>query len=33
MKSKGLCGRFLLGRVIVFLIFRPGLFSAIQLQN
>src|SRR5208282_6491473 len=33
VKSKGLCSRFLLGRFIVLLIFRGGLFSAIQLQD
>ena len=34
VKSKGLCGRFLLGRSHRdFLIFRGGLFSAVQLQD
>ena len=37
VKSKGLCGRFLLGRLLVLLIFRlvfrAGFFSAVQLQD
>src|SRR5208282_1601414 len=33
MKSKGLCGRSLLGRFIVLLIFRGSLFGAVQLQD
>src|SRR5271167_1094084 len=33
MKSKRLCSRFLLGRFVVLLIFRSGLFSAVQLQD
>ena len=33
VKSKGLCSRFLLGRFIVILIFRGGLFGAVQLQD
>src|SRR5271166_4534937 len=33
VKSKGLCGRFLLGNFIVILIFRGGLFGAVQLQD
>src|ERR1700686_4842752 len=33
VKSKGLCSRFLLGHFIVILIFRGGLFSAVQLQD
>src|ERR1039457_4808255 len=33
VKSKGLCGRFLLGRFIVLLIFRGSLFGAVQLQD
>src|ERR1700674_3900665 len=33
VKSKGLCGRFLLGCILVLLIFRSGLFSAVQLQD
>src|SRR6202167_4772400 len=33
MKSKGLCSRFLLGHFIVILIFRGGLFGAVQLQD
>jgi hypothetical protein len=33
VKRKGLCGRSLLGRFIVLLIFRGGLFSAVQLQD
>ena len=33
VKSKGLCGRRLLGRFIVFLILRGRLFSAVQLQD
>src|SRR5438309_9296439 len=33
VKSKGLCSRFLLGHFLVFLIFRGGLFGAVQLQD
>src|ERR1700727_2375668 len=33
VKSKGLCSRFLLGHFIVILIFRGGLFGAVQLQD
>src|ERR1700722_19348153 len=33
VKSKGLCSRFLLGHFIVILIFRRGLFSAVQLED
>src|SRR5260370_4913356 len=33
VKSKGLSSRFLLGRILVILIFRGGLFSAVQLQD
>src|SRR6266550_8838838 len=33
VKSKGLCSRFLLGHFLVVLIFRGGLFSAVQLQD
>ena len=33
VKSEGLCSRFLLGRFIVILIFRGGLFGAVQLQD
>src|SRR5271157_2722147 len=33
VKRKGLCSRFLLGRFIVILIFRGGLFGAVQLQD
>src|SRR5580658_7450443 len=33
MKSKDLCGRFLLGHFIVILIFRGGFFGAVQLQD
>src|ERR1700690_4275733 len=33
VKNKGLCGRFLLGCILVILIFRRGLFSAVQLQD
>ena len=33
VKSKGLCGRFLLGRFIVFLILGGGLLSAVQLED
>src|SRR5271166_1485815 len=33
VKIKDLCGRFLLGHFIVILIFRGGLFGAIQLQD
>src|SRR6202167_5554322 len=33
MKSKGLCSRFLLRHFIVILIFRGGLFGAVQLQD
>ncbi len=33
VKSKGLCGRFLLGHFIVLLIFWGGFFSAVQLQD
>src|ERR1700735_4869674 len=33
VKSKGLCSRFLLGHFIVILIFRGGLFGAVQLED
>jgi len=33
VKSKGLCSRFLLRHFIVILIFRGGLFGAVQLQD
>src|SRR5271169_4606822 len=33
VKSKGLCGRFLLGRFLVLLIFRGSFFSAVQLED
>src|SRR5258708_40200615 len=33
VKSKGLCSRFLLRHFIVILIFRGGLFSAVQLED
>ena len=33
VKRKGLCGRFLLGRFIVFLILAGSLSSAVQLQD
>jgi hypothetical protein len=33
LKSKGLCSRFLLRHFIVILIFRGGLFSAVQLED
>src|SRR5258708_34424911 len=33
VKSKGLCGRSLLGRILVLLIVRSGLLSTIQLQD
>ena len=33
VKSKGLCGRCLLGCILVILIFRGGLFGAVQLQD
>src|ERR1700677_516175 len=33
VKSKDLCSRFLLGHFIVILIFRGGLFGAVQLQD
>src|SRR5208282_1050354 len=33
VKSKGLCSRFLLGHFSVTLIFRGGLFGAVQLQD
>ena len=33
VKRKGLCGRFLAGSVVVFLLFRGGLLGAVQLQN
>src|SRR6266852_7829285 len=33
VQSTGLCGRFLLGRFIVFLILGGGFLSAVQLQD
>src|SRR6266849_10654750 len=33
VKSEGLCSRFLLRHFIVILIFRGGLFGAVQLQD
>src|SRR5580692_11479675 len=33
VKSKGLCSRFLLRHFLVILIFRSGLFGAVQLQD
>src|SRR6202167_6492897 len=33
VKSKGLCSRFLLGRFLVLLIFRRGLFGPVELQD
>ncbi len=32
-EQRGLCGRFLLGRILVLLIFWGGLFGAVQLQD